>query len=64
MSDTSSRTTAASVPSSENQSENMENLKKDKTEVSNDVSESYPSTQKRILIMVALYLAMFLVTLV
>jgi hypothetical protein len=65
MSDLASRDEKASLDES-NQADDMETKKEavasDATGVA--VTEQYPSTQKRIVIMIALYLAVFLVTLV
>jgi hypothetical protein len=66
MSDSSSRDDNRSILPlrTTNQTEKMENPEKNEPVASDFAAVSYPSTQKRILIMVALYLAMFLVTLV
>jgi hypothetical protein len=66
MSNSVSRDDKTPIPSlgSTNQTEKMENSEEKEPAASHTSALTYPSIQKRILIMVALYLAMFLVTLV
>ncbi len=66
MSDSAPRTNETAILSLEttNQTKKMENPEKEELAASNSAVFSYPGTQKRILIMISLYLAIFLVALV